>query len=384
MNKEKIDLILDLNNNHIPNKYKNGQDLTTDFIMDAARTLNKGTSKKDRKIFFYHNKKEFGFINGLRAGTTSLFAYRICKDKFVTENWLNNMKISTLSSEMFSDNEHNLAIDYVNKYPDKLFVVKPINLSSGKGIIFNVNYTNIVESLSKSAIIQKSYNINNPSYIIQEFIDGFDVRICIAEGAFACALWRVPAHVVGNGKDTIQSLIEKKNSHRKSSVYFNQFLYTENGQMKEYIREQGFHIDSVPSRNQVVFLSYLGNLQAGAESVDVSHLVSKELIDIAVQTVAAIPGLYTAGVDILTESFDSSIGYVIEVNTNANNKVHYLPYYGDVQKPYVNIVRNMLIKHKVEQGIMLDINEAKIYKDIVRFYNFKDSFQSKAVKLLLD
>ena len=118
--------------------------------------------------------------------------------------------------------------------------------------------------------------------------------------------------------------------------------------------------------------------------MDVTDLVSSELIDLAIKTVASIPGLHSAGVDILAESLNSELGFVIEVNTNANNKVHYLPYYGEVKKPYVNIIQNMLVKHKIQSGIRLEIDEVKLYREIAKFNLYRDEYQVRTAKLLID
>lgn len=67
--------------------------------------------------------------------------------------------------------------------------------------------------------------------------------------------------------------------------------------------------------------------------------------------------MYTASVDILTNDFTSKMGYVSEVNANANHELHHLPYKRKVQKSYRDIILGLLIKYKVERGISLSRDE---------------------------
>lgn len=383
MNTEKQKMILDLINKN-PNQYGYGKDLTGKFVENGAEELKRRYKVKDKTISFYHRDIEFGSIRGLLPGSTSKIAYRICKDKFVTEKYLENMGIPVLSSKFFKEGELEDIKNYLQDKRNENFVLKPLSLGSGKGIIFNINIDNIEEAYKKSLTIQKEKNIIDPSFILQRYIDSFDVRICIVEGKFSCALWRVQPHVIGDGFSTVRELINKKNNIRKQSVYFKNFIYEINEALHNHLSSQDEAIDSIPKKDKIVYLSNLGNLAAGAESIDITHEVSKDLINIAVKAVATIPGLHTAGVDILTESIKSDTGYVSEINTNANFKVHYLPYYGEVQKPYKDMIENMFIKYKVNSGYNLDQGERRIYRQIATFNEYREFYHNKLGKLLLE
>src|SRR5699024_6998082 len=211
--------------------------------------------------------------------------------------------------------------------------------------------------------------------IIQPFIDGFDIRIAITEGVFSSAIWRLPAHVIGDGSSNIESLIQDKNNLRKQSLYFKRFtydLYSE--KLERKLKAQNFDLNSVPSKNSIVFLSDLGNLTAGAESIDITPHLSEELKILALKATAAIPGLQTAGIDILTEDFTADSGYVIEVNTNANHQVHHLPYKGKVRKPFKDIMNIMLVKHKIKKQMNLKPSEKKINERLQKFNEYRSSF----------
>ncbi|QQD85653.1 hypothetical protein [Jeotgalicoccus sp. ATCC 8456] len=259
----------------------------------------------------------------------------------------------------------------MEQHNDETFVLKPLSLGSGKGIVFDVNFDNFKDAYEESLRIQKERLIENPSFILQSYLDGFDIRICVAEGKYSCALWRVQPHVVGNGINTIEELVDQKNTQRKKSVYFNKFLYNIDGNLLKFLSSQGKDIKSILDKDEIIYLSNLGNLAAGAESVDITNSVSEELVDLAIRAVASVPGLHTAGVDILTDSLTSKQGYIIEINTNANHKVHYLPYYGSIRTPYQDMIENMFIKFKINYGYGLTQEERRKSRKIATFNEYR-------------
>lgn len=382
MNSKKIDMIRELNN-MTPNRYLLKKDLVGNFVDHAAKSLKKRHVLKGKTTYFYHINTIFGSINGLLPGSTGKLAYKICKDKHQTEEYLNYMSLPTLKSRSFTYKEKELAKNFLEKNSGETFVLKPLKLASGKGIIFNVDKDNFDKAYEESVKIQKSRNITEPSFILQSFLDGFDLRVCIVEGKYSCALWRVQPHIVGDGKSTVKELVDQKNNERNKSVYFKRFLYEIDEEVLIMLKSQNKDAHSVLKNGEVIFMSNLGNLAAGAESVDVTNRISENLIDIAIRAVAAIPGLHTAGVDILSKDFEGNDGYIIEINTNANHKVHYLPYYGEIRKPYQDMIENMLVKYKVDSGLGLTQEERRIYREIANFRKYKEYYHNEIASVVI-
>ncbi|MGO1998091.1 MAG: ATP-grasp domain-containing protein, partial [Staphylococcus equorum] len=295
--------------------YKNNQ--VTNFYKYGAEELGLVYERNDKIHTFYYKGKKIGEAKGLRALSTSKTAFIICRNKFKTEKLLHNLNVPTLNSELFYESQKKEAFEYVKKHKINSVVLKPLSLAGGKGIELDIRPENFSKAWDRSIDKQKELGVKEPCCAIQPFVDGYDVRIAITEGFFSAALLRVPGHIIGDGKSTIKDLIERKNDIRRKSLYFKKFLYEFNSELINKLEAQNYTLDSVLSIDEILFFSDLGNLTAGAESIDITHLVSKEMIDIALRATAAIPGLYTAGVDILTNDFTSKDGYVSEVNTNA-------------------------------------------------------------------
>ena len=84
-------------------------------------------------------------------------------------------------------------------------VIKPIDGNHGKG-----NTTNITtrEQAIKAFEAAREYS---RSIIVERFITGVDFRILVINYKFICAALRTPASVTGDGKNTIQWLIDETN-----------------------------------------------------------------------------------------------------------------------------------------------------------------------------
>src|SRR5699024_10088277 len=137
---------------------------------------------------------------GLLPSTTSTVAFNLCKDKFKLEKYLSKVGISTLNSQLYYEDQKSEAFNYIKENQEYTYVLKPLNLAGGTGIELDVSIENFSDSWDKSIEVQKSHKRKRPSCILQPFIKGFDVRICIVEGRFNSALLRLPAHVIGDGK----------------------------------------------------------------------------------------------------------------------------------------------------------------------------------------
>lgn len=366
------------------NKYDYGKGITANFIEHAAEKYNleynKPANTKITALLYKNN--EIARMTGLRPSSTADIAYRLCKDKFKLEKYLQLMKLNTLSSEHFMENEHDDALNYVRNNKKQTFVIKPLNLAGGKGIQFNVNEENFSKHWEASIETQKTEGVLKPSCVIQPFVNGFDIRVTIIEGRYCGALLRLPAHVVGDGMKTILELISSKNELRKSISYFRNKLIIDDKRLDSYLDNKGISKEFIPEKNQVVMLSEISNLTHGGESIDITNELSNDIKELAINAAAAIPGLYSTGIDIMTEDYKKGEGFIIEMNTSANLTMHHLPLKGKKRFPYHFFVRTNLIKYKVENNILLTKKEQEIWFEVSKFFKLKDRYACATLKLI--
>lgn len=361
------------------NIYKKNKDTIYGFVKQAAEEKNlkyktQQIKKQKIKTELFSDDVYIGGYTNMKPSTTHRVAFNLCKDKFKLERFLSLMVIPTFDSKIFYENEMGQAQEYIESNLDTQFVLKPLSLSGGRGIEFNVNNHNFDQYWNKSMEIQKENNVKPLACIVQPFIKGFDIRVTIIEGTFSAALLRLPAHVIGDGKQSISQLIEAKNLIRGESEYFNNKLIKINDTLISNLKDQNLALEDVVSENKVVQLSHIGNIVAGADSIDITDTISEELINLATNATAAVPGLYTSGVDILTPDYTKEKGYIIEVNTNANNRMHELPLKGKKRSPYRHYVETLIVQHKISNDYPLTEDEELLNNKIQKFLKLKTEY----------
>lgn len=357
------------------NEFSSTVNQSSSFISEAAAAndikIIKSPKGKRLSTFTYKNQK-FASMNGLKPSSTSRAAFHLCRDKFGLENFLSSMDITTLESKLFTFEEKKHALNHIKALDTEKFVLKPLSLAGGLGIELNVDEHNFSEAWDDSITAQKSNNVSAPSCIVQPFIQGFDVRVSIIEGDFAAASLRLPAHIVGNGQDSIKELIAQKNEARAKIKYFNNKLIKIDNKLQKRLKNINHTIDDIPKNNQIFILTDISNLTLGGESIDITESVSEKIVKTALNATAAIPGLNTAGIDFMVNDYKEGDGYIIEVNTNANHTIHHVPLKGDTRYPFHQLIKSLLVKYKAEQGYEMDEKERILLKSIWKFKKLKE------------
>src|SRR5699024_398653 len=380
MNKLLKNEILSLNATP-PNIYVRGKDIINGFVKFAAEKQGVDFSTKQVKRMvtteLFYNSNYIGGYTGMKPSTTDGVAFHLCKDKFKLEKHLSMKQIPTFKSEVFYEKNKEQAKEFIKEHNHILFVLKPLSLSGGRGIEFKVDITNFDEAWERSINTQKENNSKPYACILQPFMDGFDLRVTIIEGSFSSALLRLPAHVVGDGKHTIEQLINIKNEIKASSEYFNNKLIEISNPLLKILESQSLSLNDIVKKNDVVHLSYIGNLVAGADSFDVTYEVSEDIKNLAIEATAAIPGLYSSGVDIMTEDFKKGKGVIVEVNTNPNNRMHELPFRGQKRSPSTDYIKALVINQKLKDNERLNSEEIEINSNYQKFLKLKSDYYAR-------
>lgn len=347
----KVDNVLELikyfNQNHPLNIYDNNSvSGHINLICNAAKEKGLVVKKKDKKILFLIDGNIVGGLNGMKPHTTSFLAVRICADKDKTKSNLSYHGVPVPNGKKFSVDEYEKALKYVQEQ-DRKFVLKPVNLSQGRGITVNVDTNLFHDSWTYCINAQIEAGKKNQHVLIEDFHEGFEIRALVIEGKFFCAMTRLPANVIGDGVSSIRSLIEKKNEQRMLNPHLYDLPIIVDSHGEKLLKRQGLTLDTIPSKEEIVVLHEKTNISSGGDNVDITDIVCDGLKEIAVQAVKAIPGLDTAGVDIITTSLDhSDDAVVIEVNTNANFGIHHYPMFGLPRDPAGALITSFLFKQK--------------------------------------
>lgn len=343
---------------------------------------------KQKHTNIYWGKELIGKMRRLRPGTTHKDSNRICGNKWIAENYLKQFDIKTTNSKMFKETEKDQALEYVKNNNHKDLLIKPLTLNSGTGIEFNVNEDTFDTKWDNSIKAQRTYFDKEVNCLIQELNSGFDIRIAVTEGVFSSATLRLPAHIVGDGLNTVDTIIDDKNALRKQNPYLKNKLIEKNEELLKSLKKYGYHLHSIPKAGEAIVLQEISNLTSGGESVDISHVISSNTIENCLKAVASIPGLSTAGVDILTPDFINEPGIILEINASANFNLNYFTYKGQGIHPLDQWLDLMLVKHKLNSDRPLSEVEFKQAANIFKFNELKTkyfgTFSSHNIECLLN
>lgn len=203
-------------------------------------------------------------------------------------------------------------------------VVKPIDGNHGRGI--TVNIQSLEEALTAFHAAKKVSN----SIIIERFITGVDYRLLVINHRFVAAALRTPAHVVGDGKSTVQELIDLVNADPRRGYGHEKILtqITINDLTLGLIKAKGYSLDSVIPKDEMLILKDTANLSTGGTAEDVTDFVHPANIAMA-ERISRIINLDICGIDIMTSDISKPLketnGAVLEVNAGPGFRMHLAP-----------------------------------------------------------
>ncbi len=182
--------------------------------------------------------------------------------------------------------------------------------------------------------------------LVESFITDLDHRLLVIDGELIAAAKRMPAHVVGDGERSVEELIEIVNADPRRGIGHERDLtrIELNHQSERLLQRLGYRQESVPAKDEVVFLCSTANLSTGGTAIDVTDAVHPDNREMAIRAAKAI-GLDIAGVDFLThdisESYKQSGGAICEINAAPGFRMHVAPSEGlarDVAGPVLDML----------------------------------------------
>lgn len=211
-------------------------------------------------------------------------------------------------------------------------VVKPFDGNHGRGVSINLT------DREQVAVAYEQAKAHSRTVLIESFIKGLDHRLLVINGELVAAAKRVPGHVVGDGRSTIEELVEITNSDPRRGVGHEKVLtrIEFDHQAERLMQQMGYDKQSVPEENEIVYLRSTANLSTGGTAVDVTDVIHPDNRAMAIRAAQAI-GLDVAGVDFLTdditESYKTTGGAICEVNAAPGFRMHVAPSEGTPRNP---------------------------------------------------
>lgn len=223
------------------------------------------------------------------------------------------------------------ALNYYNDFKTHRVVVKPKSTNYGLGIsIFEPNFSKDDFKDAVSLAFKEDKQV-----LVEEFIAGTEYRFYVLDGKVEGIILRIPANVVGDGKHTINELVDLKNQDPiRGTKYRKPLQKIALGDIEKLmLRTQSLTEDSIPEAGQVVYLRENSNVSTGGDSIDMTDEVDESYKKIAADAVAAL-GAFVSGIDLMipdkekvTNQYSLDYG-IIEANFNPAIHMHMYPFKG--------------------------------------------------------
>jgi cyanophycin synthetase len=268
---------------------------------------------------------------------TSNIAVDIACNKEETKRMLDLASIPVASGSICVDEED---LENTIKKIGYPIVIKPLDGNHGKGASINVvTWEDAVAGLEYA----KKYSRR---VIVEKFITGFDFRVLVIDNKLVAAAKREPAHVIGDGKQTIQQLIEETNRDPRRG-YGHENVLTQidvDRDTLDLLEKLNYTVDTVPKNGEIVYLKSTANLSTGGTSIDVTDMMHPENIFLC-ERISRVIGLDICGIDIMAENLTQPLkengGCILEVNAAPGFRMHLAPSEGlprNVAAPVIDML----------------------------------------------
>jgi cyanophycin synthetase len=276
-------------------------------------------------------------IQATVTSNTSSIAVEIACDKEDTKNLLEAANIPVPKGKIIYDEEDlKRAIEYIN-FP---VVIKPINGNHGRGATINIrNWEDALEALAVAKKISRGV-------ICEKYITGFDHRVLVIDYKFVAAAKRTPAQVIGDGKHSIQQLIDEVNKDPRRGYGHEKVLTSikVDEMTLAILSEKDLTLDSILKKDELLYLKSTANISTGGTATDVTDLVHPHNVFMA-ERIARIVGLDICGIDIMTDDISEPVeaigGAILEVNAAPGFRMHLAPTDGlprNVAEPVIDML----------------------------------------------
>jgi cyanophycin synthetase len=260
-------------------------------------------------------------IQATVTSETSSIGVELACDKEDTKYLLEQAEVEVPRGDIISREG---SVEDACRYVGYPLVIKPIDGNHGRGITVDINsYDDALEAFKVAKEVSSRV-------IVEKYITGEDYRLLVINNNFVAAAKRTPAHVVGNGKSTIEELVEEVNKDPRRGYGHEKVLtaITINDLTKTIITDAGYTADSVLKEGELLILKDTANLSTGGTAEDLTDIVHPANVSMA-ERISKIIDLDICGIDIMTSDISQPLsdtgGAVLEVNAGPGFRMHLAP-----------------------------------------------------------
>ncbi len=274
------------------------------IIINEARRRGIGVDIIDAEGGFFrltYGGRSIVCRESLTALTTAIAA-SICDDKRVTTRIVKAANVN-VPLQINADDDGRTR-QFVDTHAP--VVVKPARGEQGKGVAVGLKTWEETEQAIAAA--RKLCN----EVIVEEFVEGMDLRLIVIDYRVVAGAIRKPAAVVANGRSSVRDLIEHQ-SRRRAAATGGESTIPLDAETERCVAEAGYSLDDVAPADTYIVVRKAANLHTGGTIHDVTGILHRTLVEAAVQAARAID-IPVTGIDFIVKSPTEPDYWFIEAN----------------------------------------------------------------------
>lgn len=235
---------------------------------------------------------------------TTAVALSRCDDKRVTRRVIERAGVQVARGAVARDGD---LADAARLLTDcGAVVVKPARGEQGRGITVGVTDT---AGLERAVAVALRFC---PDVLVEELVEGEDVRVLVIDGEVVAAAVRRPAEVIGDGRRPVAELI-RSTSIRRERATSGESRIPLDETTAEVVGEAGWAMDDVPPAGERIRVRRTANLHTGGTIDDVTDRLHPAIGAAALRAAAAL-GIPVTGIDFLVPDVEGTDHVFIEAN----------------------------------------------------------------------
>lgn len=274
------------------------------IIVDEARRRGITVEVLDAEggfVRFAHGGRQVVTRESLSELTTAVAMSR-CDDKRVTRRLFERAGLRVPRGRSATFDEADVAVlDEVGEV-----VVKPARGEQGQGITVGVTTPDELRAALDHA------RAFCPEVLLEECVDGEDLRVIVIGHEVVAAAVRRPAQVIGTGSDTIAELIAQT-SRRRASATGGESQIPVDERTRTTVEAAGYAMDDVLPADERLRVRRTANLHTGGTIHDVTARLHPTLLEACVTASRAL-GIPVVGLDLLVADVEHEDYVLIEAN----------------------------------------------------------------------
>ncbi len=267
------------------------------------------------QLFSLHSEERSHYFFRTRGDKVPTEAVEQGMDKQKTKEILTKAQIPVPQGRRF--NGEYTESDIVNYATSLGFpvVIKPKDGSFGRGVTSGIKN---IEEL-KAALTYLQNELRENDIILEKHIEGKDYRIYVVGDKVVGAILRVAPNILGDGINTIETLIKQKNANRNLNPRLVSCPIRVDNETLEYLNQFDYNLKTIPVEGQIVYTNNKANISLGGDPIDVLNQLSEKIKETAINALHAVSGLEHGAVDVMIETSPEGeqVGYVLELNPTA-------------------------------------------------------------------